>query len=89
MKSKVFSVDIVRHPGYSKIWIYRTDGTKDGGGLRSYTLTTDRLITLLRVLFRISCRRRCMVQMGEEVSTWTITGVVEQMYAAQAALAAA
>jgi len=89
MKSKVFSVDIIRHPGYSKIWIYRTDGTKDGGGLRIYTLTSDRLITLLRVLFRVSCRRRCMVQMGAEVSTWTIAAVVPEMYAAQAALAAA
>jgi len=87
MKSKVFSIDFVRHPGYSKVWVYRTNGRVDGGGLRMYRLTPDRVIQLLRVLYRVSCQHRCMVQMGDEVSTWTICGVVEQMQTAQAALA--
>jgi len=86
MKSKVFSIDIVRKPNYQQIWIYRTNGTDHGGGLRFYNLTTSRLIRLLRAMVNVSTHERCVVYDGGPVPEWTRLGVVEEMYAAEAAI---
>jgi len=89
VKSKVFSIDIHNHPDSQQVWVYRTDGTANGGGLRFYNLTTSRLIRLLRAMVNISTQVRCYTHDYDEVSSWYVAGAVEQMYAAQAALAAA
>ena len=82
MKSRVFSVDIVNHPDRQLASIYRTDGTAHGGGLRFYDLTPSRLIRLLRAMVNISTRTPCYTHEYGFISTWWISGIVEQMYAA-------
>jgi len=89
MKSKVFSIGIHNDPLYPEIWIYRTDGKDHGGGLRFYTLTVPRLIRVLRAMVNVSTAHRCYTSRLSRIDHWTIAGVVEQMYAAQDAIAAA
>jgi len=87
MKSKVFSIDIHNRADSPDVWFYRTDGTANGGGLRFYTLTIDRLIRLLRAMVNTSTTFRCYTYETEHTSSWYVAGVVEQMQTAQAALA--
>jgi len=89
MKSKVFSIDIHNHPDSQQVGIYRTNGTDHGGGLRFYNLTVSRLIRLLRAMVSVSGRSECHTWEHGDITTWWIMGVVEQMYAAQAAISAA
>jgi len=89
MKSKVFSISIHNHPDSQQVWIYRTNGTDHGGGLRFYNLTVSRLIRVLRAMVNVSTQVLCYTHDYDEVSSWYIAGVVEQMHAAQDALAAA
>ena len=89
MKSKVFSISLHNRTDSPTVAIYRTNGRVDGGGLKFYTLTVPRLIRLLQAMVNRSIQEKCYTWTGSAVSTWTIAGVVEQMYAAQAALAAA
>jgi len=87
MKSKVFSIDIIRKPNYQQIWIYRTNGLSNGGGLRMYSLTLDRLVRVLRAMVNTSAKIRCNTYTGKNTESWYISGVVEEMQAARAALA--
>jgi len=89
MPSKVFSISIYQHPGDNTVGIFRTDGSPDGGAIRFYNLTVPRLIRLLRAMVNVSKVTTCYTFGGDLGNSWYIPGVVEQMYAAQAALAAA
>ena len=89
MKSKVFSISIHSSPEPQLAFFYRTDGTEHGGGLRDYYLTVPRLIRMLRAMVNVSTRVRCYTTTGDGFTTWWISEIVGEMYAAQAALAAA
>jgi len=89
MKSKVFSISIHSSPEPQLAFFYRTVGREDGGTVRHYRLTVPRLIRLLRAMVNVSAHTRCYTWSQGEIANWTILGIVEQMYAAQAALAAA
>lgn len=89
MKSRVFSLDLINKPDYHRLLVYRTNGTGRGGGVRFYRLTVSRLIRLLRAMCTVSTGSECKTWMTGDSASWCILGVVEEMQAAQAALAAA
>jgi len=86
MKSRVFAVDIIRRNDRPRVWFYRTNGRKDGGGVRMYYLTVPRLIRLLRAMVNRAIDVQANTYTGVNISSWYILGVVEEAYAAQAAL---
>jgi len=88
MKSKVFSIRFFNYPKHRTVVFYRTNGRLDGGGVNFYDLTVSRLIPLLRAICNTADRVHCYVTQDGAMSTWTIAGVVADMYAAQATLAA-
>ena len=87
MKSEVFSISLHSYLEPPLVIVYRTNGHPLGGGLRFYDLTSSRLIRLLRAMVNVSATRECSTWEGAGMSNWTIAGVVQDAYAAQAALA--
>jgi hypothetical protein len=64
-------VSINRDPRYRTIFMYRTDGSNLGGGVRMYDLTDQRLIRLLNAMVNTACRENCNISQWNDSTFWT------------------
>jgi hypothetical protein len=76
--SKVYMVSISRGPLSNTIFMYRTDGSEFGGGLRMYKLNNTRLTRLLTAMVNTACRENCMIRHGKNSTFWTLLDVIPQ-----------
>jgi hypothetical protein len=76
--SKVFMVSLNRDPRSNTIFMYRTDGSECGGGVRMYELNNRRLIRLMNAMIGIACRENCHISQWNDSTFWTRLDVLPQ-----------
>ena len=74
MQNRVFAVSIDSSKTTPHIAIYRTDGTATGGGMRTYSLTVDRLTRLLRAMVTTASAEKVIIADRRGWVNWLLHG---------------
>jgi len=74
VQNRVFAVSIDSGKQNPYISVYRTDGTQTGGGMKTYTLTVDRLIRLLRAMVTTASAEKVTIYDRNGWVNWMLLG---------------